>query len=63
MRAYLSVPRTYNNLFDGNVIMREDGLTSDLGKPMPDYTGAFGGTLTFMRNFRVGALFEYKGGD
>lgn len=63
MLAYLSSPRTYNNLFDGNVIMLEDGLNSDLGKPMPDYTGAFGGTLTFMRNFRVGALFEYKGGD
>ena len=62
MLAYLSVPRSYTDLFNGNVIMLENGLNSDLGKPTPDYSGSFGGSLTFMRNFRVNVLFEYKGG-
>jgi TonB-linked SusC/RagA family outer membrane protein len=61
--AYLAVPRTLNNLFNGNVILLEDGLNSDLGKPYPDYTGAFGGTATFAKHWRVYTLFEYKTGN
>jgi len=61
--AFLSKPRDYTALFNGNVIMVEDGINSDLGKPTPDYTGAFSGTLTFAKNWQMGALFEFKGGN
>jgi TonB-linked SusC/RagA family outer membrane protein len=63
MLAFLSVPRAYTALFNGNVIMTENGIDSDLGKPTPDYTGSFGAALTFMRNWRVNSLFEFKGGN
>jgi hypothetical protein len=43
--------------------MLENGLNSDLGKPTPDYTGAFGGSVSFMKNWKVSTLFEYKGGN
>lgn len=61
--AFLSQPRDYTALFNGNVIMLENGLDSDLGKPTPDYTGSFGGALTFRKNWRVNTLFEFKGGN
>jgi hypothetical protein len=63
MLAFLSTPRNYTALFNGAVIMTEDGIDSELGKPTPDYTGAFGATLTFARNWRLNSLFEYKGGN
>ncbi len=63
MLAFLATPRDYTALFNGSVIMTENGLNSDLGKPTPDYTGSFGGTLSFMRNWRLSTLFEYKGGN
>jgi TonB-linked SusC/RagA family outer membrane protein len=63
MLAFLSQPRAYTALFNGNVIMTENGIDSDLGKPTPDYTGSFGAALTFMRNWRVNSLFEFKGGN
>ncbi|MCC6931365.1 MAG: SusC/RagA family TonB-linked outer membrane protein [Gemmatimonadaceae bacterium] len=63
MLAYLASPRTYLNLFNGSVILLENGLESNLGKPTPDYTGSFGGSMTFRRNWRVNTLFEYKGGN
>ena len=63
MLAFLSVPRNYTALFNGNVIMTENGIDSELGKPTPDYTGSFGGALTFARNWRLNSLFEYKGGN
>jgi TonB-dependent starch-binding outer membrane protein SusC len=63
MLTYLSVPRSYTTLFNGSVIMVENGILSDLGKPTPDYTGSFGGTLTFARNWQVSSLFEFKGGN
>lgn len=63
MLAFLSQPRSYTALFNGSVIMTENGLNSDLGKPTPDYTGSFGASLTFRRNWRVSSLFEYKGGN
>jgi len=61
--AFLSKPRDYTELFNGNVIMVENGILSDLGKPTPDYTGGFSGTLTFAKNWQLGALFEFKGGN
>jgi TonB-linked SusC/RagA family outer membrane protein len=61
--AFLSQPRDYTALFNGNAILTEDGINSDLGKPTPDYTGSFGGTLTFAKNWQMGALFEFKGGN
>lgn len=63
MLAFLSSPRNYTALVNGSVIMTEDGLNSDLGKPTPDYTGSFGASVTLARNWRVNALFEYKGGN
>ena len=61
--AFLSQPRDYTALFNGNAIMVENGILSDLGKPTPDYTGSFGGTLTFAKNWQIGSLFEFKGGN
>jgi TonB-linked SusC/RagA family outer membrane protein len=61
--AFLSVPRDYTELFNGNAILTQNGINSDLGKPTPDYTGSFGGTLTFAKNWQMGALFEFKGGN
>ncbi len=63
MLAYLSVPRSYTALYNGSVIMTEDGINTDLGKPTPDYTGSFGATMTLARNWRIGTLFEFKGGN
>lgn len=40
-----------------------DPLLNYVGKPTPDWQGAFGGTLTWRRNWRVGSLFEYKAGN
>jgi TonB-dependent starch-binding outer membrane protein SusC len=64
--AYLASPRSpdaagLNPMFDD-----EDGdrdvLDNYLGKPMPDWQGAFGATVMFRRNLQVNVLFEYKGG-
>jgi len=63
MLAFLSTPRDYTAIFNGSVIMTEDGINSDLGKPTPDYTGSFGANLNFAKNWRVSSLFEYKGGN
>ncbi len=63
MLAFLSSPRSYTDITNGSVIMTENGLNSDLGKPTPDYTGSFGATLTLRRNWRINTLFEYKGGN
>jgi TonB-linked SusC/RagA family outer membrane protein len=62
--AYLGSPRSpdvLNPMFDD-----EDGdrdfLDHYLGKPMPDWQGAFGAAVTVRRNLQVNVLFEYKGG-
>lgn len=34
-----------------------------LGKPMPDWQGSFGFTISFLRRFKLYALFEYKAGN
>jgi TonB-dependent starch-binding outer membrane protein SusC len=45
----------------------EDGdrdlLDNYLGKPSPDWQGAFGGAITFRRRLQVNVLFEYKAGN
>jgi TonB-linked SusC/RagA family outer membrane protein len=40
-----------------------DFLDHYLGKSTPDWQGGFGGNLRFLRNFRLGTLFEYKAGN
>ena len=44
-----------------NVIMIENGLNSYLGKPTPDWTGAFGGSMNY-KNFTLETNFEFKTG-
>lgn len=51
----------------GSVLLRdEDGdgdyLDHYLGKSTPDWTGSFGGSLTY-KNFTLSTTFEYKGGN
>jgi hypothetical protein len=45
----------------------DDQLTGDLahylGKPTPDWSGSFGGSVKFLSNFTVSTLFEYKTGN
>jgi hypothetical protein len=63
--AWLASPRTLAQMdpmrFD------EDGdadyLDHYLGKPYPDWTGAFGANLTLRKSWRLNANFEYRGGD
>lgn len=38
-------------------------LTHYLGKPTPDWSGSFGGSLRFLTNFTVSTLFEYRFGN
>ena len=63
--AYFSEPRAPEDLL--LVLADDDGdgdlLDYYLGKPTPDWQGSFGGELTFLRNFRLSTLFEYKAGN
>jgi hypothetical protein len=57
------LPRTTNL-----VLVRDDDGDGDIldhyiGKPAPDWQGAFGGSVRFLRNFTVSTLFEYKAGN
>ncbi len=40
-----------------------DLLDSYLGKPSPDWTGAFGANINLWRNFDLNSLFEFKTGN
>ena len=40
-----------------------DPLDNYLGKPIPNWSGGFGGTVTVRKNWRVNTLFEYRAGD
>ena len=58
-----SLPRTTDV-----VLVRDDDGDGDvldhyIGKPTPDWQGAFGGSFKVFRNFTVGTLFEYKAGN
>jgi TonB-linked SusC/RagA family outer membrane protein len=63
--AYLASPRTLANL---NPLQSDDNLNGDVldhfdGKPLPDFEGSFGGSLTWRRNWRFATNFEYRGGN
>lgn len=38
-------------------------LSHFLGKPAPDWSGSFGGSVTLLRDFSVQTLFEYRAGN
>lgn len=40
-----------------------DLLDHYLGKPYPDWSGGFGGTVTFLKHWKVQTLFEYRAGN
>ncbi|MDQ8165003.1 MAG: SusC/RagA family TonB-linked outer membrane protein [Gemmatimonadota bacterium] len=63
--AYLASPRTLTNV---NPMQSDDNKNGDPldhfdGKPLPDFEGAFGGSLTWRKNWRVSTNFEYRGGN
>ncbi|HEX7118875.1 MAG TPA: SusC/RagA family TonB-linked outer membrane protein [Longimicrobiales bacterium] len=65
LAAYFSVPRDPSDI---HVVLADDDGDGDvldhyLGKPTPDWTGSFGGSLTFLRDFRLYSLFEWKAGN
>ncbi len=41
----------------------KDVLDNYLGKPEPDWQGAFGANITLRRNLQINVLFEYKAGN
>jgi hypothetical protein len=62
--TYLSQPRTLANL---NPLQSDDNKNGDPldhfdGKPLPDFEGSFGGSITWRRNWRFSTNFEYRGG-
>jgi len=63
--AYFAVPRSLNLL--NPLLVDENGngdrLDHYLGKSTPDWQGAFGMNATVLRNFELGAVFEYKFGN
>ena len=63
--AYLASPRSPTNLLP--MFDDEDGdrdlLDHYQGKPMPDWQGGFGATVTFRRNLQLNLLFEYRAGN
>ena len=61
--AFFSQPRAVETIRT----VLEPGIDGDpllhyLGKPTPDWSGAFGGTFSFLGNFRLSSTFEYKTG-
>lgn len=63
--AYVSVVRTLANV---DPLMADDDNDKDPldhydGKPMPDFEGSFGGSMTIRRNWRIATNFEYKTGN
>ena len=62
--AYLAQPRTLANLAP---LQSDDNKNGDFldhfsGKPLPDFEGSFGGSLTWHKNWRFSTNFEYRGG-
>jgi hypothetical protein len=51
----------------GPMLRDDDGdgdlLDHYLGKPTPDWQGAFGANVTLFRNFQINTVFEYKTGN
>lgn len=66
--AYFSEPRSVPDASgDYDVLPIDCGkvsfLEQELGKPTPDWTGAFGTTFRFLQSFELSTLFEFKAGD
>lgn len=67
--AFFATPRDPGTFFplvvkgDDNHDGITDVLDNYLGKPTPDWQGAFGFNLGFMKRFRLNNLFEYKAGN
>jgi TonB-linked SusC/RagA family outer membrane protein len=74
--AYFATPRTLTPLsshdkqvgyYSGLLMVDEDGdgdfLDHYLGKSYPDWQGAFGANATFLRNFELATVLEYKFGN
>lgn len=63
--AYFAVPRTLSSMNPLRVDENGNGdyLDHYLGKSAPDWQGTFGLNATVLRNFELGALFEYKFGN
>lgn len=63
--AFFSQPRDPNTFFPLVVDENGDGNFLDhyLGKPTPDWQGAFGCNIRFLKRFRLSSLFEYKAGN
>jgi len=65
-RAFLAaVPRSGSNVGVAalNPIPFQTNDSTYYGKPFPNWSGGFGGTLTVRRNWRLSTLFEYRAGD
>lgn len=66
--AALAGAAPISKLVAGNVVLLvdEDGdgdvLDHYTGKPFPDWTGSFGGSINVGKNWRLYSLFEYKAG-
>lgn len=63
--AYLGQSRTLANI---TPIAADDNKNGDPldhfdGKPLPDFEGSFGGSLTWRRNWRFSTNFEYRTGN
>jgi hypothetical protein len=62
-----ALPRSTSQVLLAPDPVEGDQLTGDLahylGKPTPDWSGSFGGSVKFLSNFTVSTLFEYKTGN
>lgn len=63
--AYLATARTLANV---DPIAADDDNNGDKldhydGKPLPDFQGSFGGSMTIRKNWRVSTNFEYRFGN
>jgi TonB-linked SusC/RagA family outer membrane protein len=65
--AYLATPRALTDTRIAPLFADDDNDRDRLdhydGKPLPDFEGSFGGTMTFRNNWRVGTNFEYRFGN
>jgi TonB-dependent starch-binding outer membrane protein SusC len=62
---YLAVPRAITSL---NPILADDDNDKDKldhydGKPLPDFEGSFGGSVTIRKNWQIGTNLEYRFGN
>lgn len=62
--AFLATPRAITSL---NPMLADDDNDGDRldhydGKPLPDFEGSFGGSLTFRENWKLGTNLEYRFG-